>query len=304
MIRLLAFGSYVYQSAVRDHPDLRHQSYPARRPSTPAFSLALASSQLLLRLHVRMAATGRPSFPGRSSGRRSGAIAVVAVRRGIAQRLALVARQAAWRRCWSTLRPARGRSRAGDGRASRHHRSLFHEPLPPVGPAGDRGLLLILRASVLAGRRRRGRLLLRHGRGDAARHRLRRCNGRVASPEPGRPSHAVTARRSRRTMLTDWVQFAAATACMAAAASVIHLSVPVTLRRIVDRRARPWVRPARAPGSRWRWICCSARSGCCSAAIHTVCYPEVVVAFRARHRWRSPQGDSADVRTSSFARRS
>ncbi len=269
MIRLLAMAGYVYQSAAAIIL-IFAISHLLPAADYTSFSLALASSQLLCVLMFEWLQLAGLRFLAAASGDEAARLRGSLFAAGTLSAVALVAVGGA-ASLLSTLTPGvivLGLTVA----VFQGLTDLYFLAIRLSDRLGAASALLALRATILLCGAVAGAGLSRTAEATL----LGVASGHVAGLIAGVIAHRTPIRRAPvRTMLTDWANFCRY-GMLAAAASVIHLSVPVLLRFIVIGRlgatgAGAGFSIALDLLQRPFWVL--------NAAIHTVSYPEVVHDF-------------------------
>ncbi|MFB9268758.1 hypothetical protein ACFFWD_37565 [Bradyrhizobium erythrophlei] len=269
MIRLLAIAGYVYQSAAAIIL-IFAISHLLPAADYTSFSLALASSQLLCVLMFEWLQLAGLRFLAAASGDEAARLRGSLFAAGLLSAVALVAIGGA-ASVMSTLTSgviALGLAVA----VFQGIADLYFLAVRLSDRLGTASALLALRATILLCGAVAGASLSR----TAGATLLGVASGHVAGLIAAVIAHRTPLRRAPyRTMLADWSNFCRY-GMLAAAASVIHLSVPVLLRFIVIGRlgatgAGAGFSIALDLLQRPFWVL--------NAAIHTVSYPEVVHDF-------------------------
>jgi O-antigen/teichoic acid export membrane protein len=271
MIRLLAFGGYVFQSATAIVLIfvVSHLLPPA---SYTSFSLALASSQLLCVFMFEWLQLAGVRFLAAAEGDDAARLRSSLFAAGLLSTVVLVSVGSAVSLI-GTLAPrvvALGLAIAVlQGLAD-----MYFMAIRVSDRLGTAASLLILRASLLLVGAVAGASVY----GTAEATLLGIVCGHATSLIAGLFAHRTPLRRpSHRAMLTDWMDFSRY-GMLAAGASVIHLSVPVIIRFIVVSSLGAAAPTATAAFSMAIDLLQRPFS-VLVAAIHTVSYPEVVIQF-------------------------
>lgn len=271
MIRLLALASFVYQSAaaVVLILALSHILAPAEYT---AFSLALASSQLLCVLMFEWLQLAGVRFLAAARGEDAtrlrtslfaaallSAVLLISLGSAISLTGTLALRVVALGLILAVLQGL----------------TEMHIMVIRVSDRlGTAALLIILRASLLLAGAVAGALL--RGTTEAALFGI--VAGQAAILAIGWLVHPARLQRvARRSLLADWADFSRY-GMLAAAASVIHLSVPVTMRFIVIGGLAA-AGPAAMAGFSMAIDLLQRPFTVLLAAIHAINYPEVVLQF-------------------------
>ena len=269
MIRLLAMAGYVYQSAMAIVL-IFAISHLLPAADYTSFSLALASSQLLCVLMFEWLQLAGLRFLAAARGDEAARLRGSLFAAGLVSAVALVAVGSA-ASVPSTLAPrviALGLAVA----VLQGIADLYFLAVRLSDRLDAASFLMALRATILLGGAVTGAKLYGTAEatlvGVAAGHAVGLLIGLMVHRTPVR-------RASWRTMAADWANFGRY-GMLAAAASVIHLSVPVMLRFIIIGRlgatgAGAGFSIALDLLQRPFWVL--------NAAIHTVSYPEVVSDF-------------------------
>ena len=271
MIRLLALVGYIYQSATAIVLifAVSHILLPAHYTS---FSLALASSQLLCVLMFEWLQLAGVRFLAAAKGEDAAKLRFSLFAAGLLSALALISFGSV-----ASLASTLALRVVVLGLALsvlQGFTDMSFMVIRVSGRLGTAAILLILRASLLLAGAVTGALL--YGTTEATLFGI--LCGQVAALVTGLIIHRTPLRKvSRRTMLADWANFCRY-GMLAAGASVIHLSVPVMIRFIVISRLGAAGLAASA-GFSMAIDLMQRPFAVLVAAIHTVNYPEVIVAF-------------------------
>lgn len=271
MIRLLAFGGYVFQSAAAIVLifAVSHLLVPA---SYTSFSLALASSQLLCVFMFEWLQLAGVRFLAAAEGEDAARLRSSLFAAGLLSTLVLVSVGGVVSLV-GTLAPrvvALGLAIA----VLQGLTDMYFMAIRVSDRLGTAAVLLILRASLLLA----GAVAGAHIYGTAEATLLGIVCGHAASLIAGLLAHRTPLRRvPHRTMLTDWMDFSRY-GMLAAGASVIHLSVPVMIRFVVVSSLGT-AAPAATAAFSMAIDLLQRPFAVLVAAIHTVSYPEVVVQF-------------------------
>lgn len=270
MISLLAFGSYIYQSAsaIILIFAVSHILSPAQYTS---FSLALAASQLFCVFVFEWLQLAGVRFLAAASGEEAARLRFSLFSAGLLSALVLllVGGVAGLVGTLETSVVALALAMAVLQGAT----DLYFMIVRVSDRLATASVLLILRASVLLAGTVTAALLC----GTAAATLCGIAAGYGAALLVSLIVHRTSLQRaSRHALLTDWRNFCRY-GIMAAAASVIHLSVPVTLRLIVI--ATLGRTSTGAAGFSMAIDLLQRPFSVLVTAIHTVSYPNVVVQF-------------------------
>ncbi|MBR1271811.1 hypothetical protein JQ629_30435 [Bradyrhizobium sp. AUGA SZCCT0222] len=271
MIRLLAFGGYVFQSAAAIALifAISHLLPPA---SYTSFSLALASSQLLCVFMFEWLQLAGVRFLAAAEGEDAARLRSSLFAAGLLSTVVLVSVGSA-ASLIGTLAPrvvALGLAIA----VLQGLTDMYFMAIRVSDRLGTAAFLLILRASLLLVGAVAGASIY----GTAEATLLGIVAGHTTSLVAGLFAHRTPLRWvPYRIMLTDWMDFSRY-GMLAAGASVIHLSVPVMIRFIVVSSLG-----AAAPTATAAFLMAidllQRPFSVLVAAIHTVSYPDVVIQF-------------------------
>jgi O-antigen/teichoic acid export membrane protein len=271
MVRLLALGSFVYQSATAIILifALSHILPPAEYT---AFSLALASSQLLCVLMFEWLQLAGVRFLAAARGeevlRLRSSLAAAALLSAVA--LILVGGTISFTRTLAPMVVGLGLGLA----VLQGFTDLYFMMIRVSDRLGIAALLLILRASLLLA----GAIVAAHGYGTTAATLSGMVCGHAAALAIGWFGHRMPLKRvPHGALLADWADFSRY-GMLAAGASVIHLSVPVAMRFIVIGGLAA-AGPAVTAGFSIAVDLLQRPFAVLVAAIHVMNYPDVVVEF-------------------------
>lgn len=271
MIRLLAFGGYVFQSAAAIALifAISHLLSPV---SYTSFSLALASSQLLCVFMFEWLQLAGVRFLAAAEGEDAARLRSSLFAAGLASTFVLVTVGSAGSLI-GTLAPrvvALGLAIA----VLQGVTDLYFMAIRVSDRLGTAAFLGILRASLLLAGAVAGASI--HGTAEAT--LLGIVAGHTTSLVAGLVAHRTPLRRvPLRVMLKDWMDFSRY-GMLAAGASVIHLSVPVMIRFIVVGSLGTSA-PTTSAAFLMAIDLLQRPFAVLVAAIHTVSYPDVVIQF-------------------------